>query len=66
MLGYPDQALQKDAEAHTLASELAHPFSMTYALIFAALLHHYRREIPQVQARAEVVMALSTEHGFPS
>ena len=66
MLGYPDQALQKDAEALTLASELAHPFSMTYALIFAALLHHYRREIPQAQARAQAVMALSTEHGFPS
>jgi predicted ATPase/class 3 adenylate cyclase len=65
MLGYPDQALQRNAEALTLASQLAHPFSLAYALIFAAMLHHYRREAQHAQERAQAAMSLSTEHGFP-
>ena len=43
-LGYPDQALQRSHEALTLAQELAHPFSLGFALFFAAWLHHLRRE----------------------
>ncbi len=35
-LGYPDQALKRSHEALTLAQELSHPFSLAFALIFAA------------------------------
>jgi predicted ATPase len=38
-LGYPDQALQRSHEALTLARELAHPYSLGFALFFAAMLH---------------------------
>jgi len=43
-LGYPDQALKRIPDALTLAHELSHPFSLVYALRFAAWLHQYRRE----------------------
>jgi hypothetical protein len=43
-LGHPDQALQRSHTALTLAREVAHPFSLGYALFFAAWLHQFRRE----------------------
>ena len=36
VLGYPDQALERSGAALTLAQELAHPFSLTFALYEAA------------------------------
>jgi predicted ATPase len=65
VLGYPDQALQSTNEALTLAQELTHPFSLAFALVHATLLHQFRREAQAVQERAEALMALSTEQGFP-
>ncbi len=32
VLGYPDQALQRNHEALTLAQELSHPYSLAVAL----------------------------------
>ncbi len=64
-LGYPDQALKSIQEALTLAQELSHPFSLAFALTFATLLHQLRREGHAVQDRAEAVIALCTEQGFP-
>ena len=64
LLGYPDQALQRSHEALTLAQELAHPFSLAYALNFAAWVHQFRREGEATQARAEVTIALAREQGF--
>ena len=64
LLGYPDQALQRSQEALTLARELAHPFSLAYALFFAAVLHQFRREWHLAQERAEAGLALGTEQGF--
>jgi TOMM system kinase/cyclase fusion protein len=63
-LGYPDQALQRSHEALTLARELAHPFSLGFALYFAALLHQLRREWHLTHERAEAVIALIAEQGF--
>jgi DNA-binding winged helix-turn-helix (wHTH) protein/class 3 adenylate cyclase/tetratricopeptide (TPR) repeat protein len=63
-LGYPDQALSRSYEAIALAQELAHPYSLAFALHFAALVHQYRREAPLVQERAEAAIALASEHGF--
>lgn len=43
-LGYPDQAMRRVEEALALAHTLAHPFNLTFAACFAAVLHQYRRE----------------------
>jgi predicted ATPase len=64
-LGYPEQALRYSCDALTLARELAHPFSLTFALLNAASLHHYRREGQIMQERAEATVNLSIEQGFP-
>jgi DNA-binding winged helix-turn-helix (wHTH) protein/predicted ATPase len=64
-LGYPDQALRSIRQALTLAHELSHPFSLAGALYFTAMLHHLYREEHETQARAEELIALSREQGFP-
>lgn len=63
-LGYPDQALERGHEALTLTRELSHPFSLAFALFFAAALHQLRREKQATQERAEETITLSTEQGF--
>jgi predicted ATPase len=63
-LGYPDQALQRSREALALAQELAHPFSLAFALNWAATVHQFRREWRATQERSEELIALSTEQGF--
>jgi predicted ATPase/DNA-binding winged helix-turn-helix (wHTH) protein/class 3 adenylate cyclase len=63
-LGYPDQALQRSREALTLAQELAHPFSLAYAMCFAGKFCQLRREVQAAQERATAEMALCTEQGF--
>jgi predicted ATPase len=63
-LGYPDQALQQSHEALTLAQELAHPFSLVYALCFAGKLSQLRREAQAAQERATAEIAFCTEQGF--
>jgi predicted ATPase len=65
VLGYPNQSLQSIHEAMTLAQEFAHPFSLAFALAIVACVHQYRREVQAVQERAEALIALSTEQGFP-
>jgi len=65
MLGYPDQALQRSHAALTLARELVHPFSLAYAMVFAAMLHQCRGEWHPTRELAEGAMALATEQGFP-
>jgi class 3 adenylate cyclase/predicted ATPase len=63
--GFPDQALERSREAVALARELAHPFSLAYALTFMAWIHLSRREASAAQEWAEALIALATEHGFP-
>ncbi|HJY82157.1 MAG TPA: hypothetical protein VKK81_13880, partial [Candidatus Binatia bacterium] len=63
-LGYPDQALQRIHAALTLAQELSHPYSLAYALDFAATLHQFQREGQAAQELAEALLALSIEQGF--
>jgi predicted ATPase len=64
LLGYPDQALQQSQKALTMAQELAHPFSLTYALCFAAFGHQFRREAQATHMRAEALCALAGEQGI--
>jgi predicted ATPase/class 3 adenylate cyclase len=65
MLGYPDQARQSVHGAVILAQESTHPFSLAAALIMAALVDQLCREVQAVQERAEAIMTLSAEQGFP-
>ena len=64
--GYPDQALGSLGEVLTLSQEPSHPFGLSVALIFSAILHQLRREVALTQERANDAIALSTEHGFAS
>jgi len=64
-LGYPDQALKRSHEAVALAQELSRPFPLAFALNSAAQLHLLRREVEAVKERAEAMIALSSEQGFP-
>jgi predicted ATPase len=64
-LGYPDQALRRSDEARALAEKLANPVSMAASLVYAAMLHQFRREGQAAQRRAEAAIALSDEHGLP-
>jgi class 3 adenylate cyclase/predicted ATPase len=64
-LGYPEQGLARNAKAVTLAQQSAHPFSLSYALGHAAIVHQFRRELHAVQECAEAVISLAIEQGFP-
>jgi predicted ATPase len=63
-LGYPDQALRRSREALTLARELAHPFSLAYAMCFAGMLWQLCRDVQAAQERALAEIVLCTEQGF--
>src|SRR5215510_12709152 len=65
LLGYPDQAVASSQAALDLAQQLAHPYNLTLALSFAAVLHHLRREVPLTQTHAEAVMTIATDQALP-
>jgi predicted ATPase len=64
LLGYPDQALQHGHAAIALAQELAHSYSLIYALNWVTMLHLCRRERQAAQERAEGVLAIGREYGI--
>jgi predicted ATPase len=63
-LGYPDQARQWTREALALAQELAHPYSLAFALSFAARFHRLCWERRLTREQAEIAITLATEYGF--
>ena len=65
LLGYPAQAWLQMDEALGLAQQIAHPFSLSFALCSAAIFHQLRREEHVTQERAEATIVLATEQGFP-
>jgi predicted ATPase len=65
LLGYADQARQKSQQMRALLRQVSHPFRLAYVRALAAMLHYYLGEEEAVQERAEAVIALCTEHGFP-
>src|SRR4029453_19385500 len=65
LLGYPEQALARLQEALALAQALAHPFSLVYVRLLAAIVAQFRRDVPAVHAHAEAAVALATAQGFP-
>jgi hypothetical protein len=64
-LGYPDRAVQYCDRALAFAQGLSHPFSLAFALSPKVQLHQQRRETTIVQEHAEMLVTVSTEHGFP-
>jgi predicted ATPase len=64
-LGYAEQALKSSYKAITLAQELSHLHSLALALHYAAWIHQCRGEGQAIQKRAEELIALANEQGFP-
>jgi class 3 adenylate cyclase/predicted ATPase len=65
-LGAPDQGLTQNQEAVRLAQQVAHPFSLSVVLGFAAVFRQLRREVRCTQEHAEATIRLATEQGFSS
>jgi tetratricopeptide (TPR) repeat protein len=63
-LGFPDQARQSSAQTLTLARRLGHPYSLAYALTFAAILHCRLRQPETALTLAQETLELATRHGF--
>lgn len=64
-LGYPDQAVTTANEALHWAKELAHPFSLAYALTFASWFYLDCRHVARARDLVESVIDFSQEHGLP-
>ena len=64
LLGYPDQALARAHEALALARNVAHPFSLAFALHLMPLVHQFRREAQATLELVEAAIALCQEQGF--
>ncbi|MDA2919111.1 AAA family ATPase [Desulfobacterota bacterium AH_259_B03_O07] len=65
LMGYPDQALTKSNEAMTLAQQQSHPYSLAIAHVFSSWLHQFRRESKLTLERADKLIEISAEQGFP-
>jgi len=63
-LGYPDQAIHASQTALDLARRLGHPFSLAYALTFAAILHCRVGDAETACTLAQETLDLSCKHGF--
>jgi len=57
LLGYPTQARTRDQEARALARALVHPYSVTHALQWTAMLAQFCRDVETTQERTEAVIA---------
>jgi len=64
LLGSPDEAQASMAAALALAETRSHPFSLAFALSWAARLHHFRREEQRCRERAEAAIELAIKYGF--
>jgi class 3 adenylate cyclase/tetratricopeptide (TPR) repeat protein len=61
LLGYPDKALASIADSLALAERIAHPFTLSLALTFSAVLHLNRREPERALSLVDAVEALAAE-----
>jgi predicted ATPase len=61
LLGYPETALTSIADALALAERIAHPFSLSIALLTASVLHLNRREPGQALGHLGAAEALAVE-----
>jgi hypothetical protein len=62
-LGYPDQALKNTRDMVHLAHEVAHLFTLAFALNMVVMFHQFRQEETAVRERVEAQLTLATEQG---
>jgi tetratricopeptide (TPR) repeat protein len=63
-LGYIDQARARVSQGLQRARGVSHPFTLQWALMWAAHDAYYRREVQTVLERAEEALTISTEYKF--
>ncbi|HEY5866447.1 MAG TPA: hypothetical protein VI542_13020, partial [Candidatus Tectomicrobia bacterium] len=63
-LGTPTQALRHSQAARTLAHEGSHAMSLAFALIWATVVHQFRRDVSAVHELAMAAITLATAQGF--
>jgi len=61
LLGYPEKALASIADSLCMAERIAHPFTLSLAFTFYAVLHLNRREPERALSLVEAVEALAAE-----
>jgi DNA-binding SARP family transcriptional activator len=64
LTGHPDAALRQGEEA-VLAASSGHPFGLTIALTYAAILRVFRREAQEALLLAEQAFSVCTRYDFP-
>jgi TOMM system kinase/cyclase fusion protein len=64
LLGYPDRAVALNQQALDRARKLSHPFSLAFALLYAAIVHTLRREASAVRDDSLALGTLCQEQGF--
>lgn len=65
VLGYPDQAQMRCAEAISLSEEIAHPYSQSFAQCMAALFHALKGDPEAALQHSEQTIKISKQAGFP-
>jgi predicted ATPase len=65
ILGYPDQAQEKYAQAISLSEEISHPYSQSFVQGFAALYHALLKDPEEALQHSEQAIKISREAGFP-
>jgi predicted ATPase/class 3 adenylate cyclase len=63
--GYPDQAQTLATEALEFAIRLGYPFSMVYSLMYWIALSNFRRDYRGIRDKAETLIEIARENGFP-
>jgi tetratricopeptide (TPR) repeat protein len=62
--GYPDRAVEHASSAFDIATELNHPYTLSYALFHIGLLDSWRREFELVYQRSSAVAEVAQKHGY--
>jgi hypothetical protein len=65
LLGDPDQALVQSQRALAWAREQSHPYTLAFSPYVNSVLYQLRGDGAILQERAEELVAIATEHGFP-
>ncbi len=65
MLGFHAAALRVSEQAIRRAQELSHPFTIAFALYFAALVHEFRGDNATLSTQADALVAVAREYAYP-
>lgn len=63
-LGFPDQARAVSAQIVSLARQLAHPYTLGFALNFATVLYRLIGQADEARALAKETLELAQQHNF--